>query len=174
MRFTYKFTALDFDLEAYRRYLNDYMLDWLKQAGREWLNATVLATPTLIPTWSRASRATFEKLARELGTSIPYGPLKSRKNRKPLGLASGSGSRLIIDPKGSRWHFRYENTLRYLAYNEYNVVVPGVAPNVFHGLIHPTPYRFQDKGRKAFEEFIRFTRLPNPLQRQFLRRVKVN
>jgi len=170
MKFTYKFRAPELDLAAYRRHLSKYMEDWLKQAGREWLQATVLA---VIPTWSRASRATFQKLAQELGTSIPYGPQKSLKDRTALGLATGSDSGLQLDPDNARWHFRYHSTLRYLAYNEYNRVVYGQAPNVFSrsGLRHPTPYHFQEKGKKAFEEFSRFTELPNPFK--FLKGVKV-
>jgi hypothetical protein len=170
MKFTPDFVALDLDLTSYKQKLSSYMVDWLKQAGREWLQATVLA---VIPTWSRASRATFQKLAGELGMMIPYGPRLSRKDRTSLGLATGSGSGLELDPGASRWHFVYSSTLRYLAYNEYNRVVYGQAPNVFSrkGLRNPTPYHFQDKGQKAFESFTRFTALPDPFQ--FLKRVKV-
>lgn len=170
MKFTHKFYALDLDVAAYKRHLSTYMEDWLKQAGREWLIATVLA---VIPTWSKASRATFQKLANELGTTVPYGPQRSRKDRESLGLATGSGSGLELDPGNSRWHFKYESTLRYLAYNEYNRVVYGQAPNVFSrtGLRSTTPYHFQEKGQKAFEDFTRFTELPNPYM--FLKKVKV-
>ena len=170
MRFTPKFRAPVLDVDAYRRLLNEQMEDWLKQAGRDWLNATVLA---VIPTWSRASRATFQKLARELGTSIPYGPQLSRKNRESLGRSTSGGSGLELNPGRSRWHFKYESNLRCLAYNEYNRVVHGQAPNVFSrsGLRNPTPYHFQQKGQEAFEQFTRNTTLPNP--RKFLKKVKV-
>jgi len=170
MRFTPNFTAFDLDIAGYKRHLSDYMEDWLKQAGREWLQATVLA---VIPTWSKASRATFQKLANELGMVIPYGPQLSRKDRTALGLSTGSGSGLELDPGASRWHFVYNSTLRYLAYNEYNRVVYGQAPNVFSrkGLRNPTPYHFQEKGQKAFEDFTRFTVLPDPYQ--YFKRVKV-
>jgi hypothetical protein len=170
MRFTHHFTALELDVAAYKRYLNEAMEDWLKQAGREWLLATVL---TVIPTWSKASRATFQKLARELGTSVPYGPQKSYKDRESLGLSTSQGSGLELDPGNSRWYFKYQTSLRYLAYNEYNRVVYGQAPNVFSrsGLKASTPYHFQVRGQKAFDAFTRFTELPNPFK--FLKRVKV-
>jgi len=170
MKFLPKFTAIELDMNAYKQRLHSYMLDWLKQAGIEWLHATVLA---VIPTWSKASRATFQKLAGELGTVIPYGPQKSRKDREALGLSTSTDSGLELDPKSYRWHFKYHSTLRYLAYNEYNRVVYGVAPNVFspHGLNHPTPYHFQEKGLRAFEDFIRFSELPNPFEH--LRKFKV-
>lgn len=169
MKFKPKFVGLELNLAAYQRHLDEYMTDWLKQAGTLWLQATVIS---IIPTWSRASRATFEKLARELGTSIPYGPLKSRKDRTDLGRRTGSESGLVLEPSRHRWHFKYHSTLRYLAYNEYNHAVPGEG-GVFHGLIHPTPYNFQEAGRREFEDFARFTQLPDPFQKRFLRRVKV-
>lgn len=170
MKFTHSFTAPELDLGAYKRNLNDYMMDWLKQAGVQWLHATVMA---VIPTWSKASRATFQKLARELGTAVPYGPQRSRKDRESLGLATGNQSGVEPDPNNYRWHFKYHSTLRYLAYNEYNRVVYGVAPNVFSksGLRAATPYHFQEKGKRAFEEFVRFTELPNPFK--FIKKVKV-
>lgn len=169
MKFKAKFHTLTLDLGAYRSELNSYMEEWLKQAGREWLNATVM---TAIPTWSKASRATFQKLARELGTSVPYGPLKSLKDRESLGLSAGSGSGVELNPSNQQWHFKYDSNLNYLAYNEYNKAVYGQG-GVFSrsGLRHPTPYHFQEKGLKAFEAFTRFTELPNPFK--FLKKGKI-
>ncbi len=170
MKFKAKFRALDFNLKGYKTQLNGDMTDWLKQSGREWLSAAVLG---VIPTWSKASRATFQKLAGELGMAIPYGPQLSIKDRESLGLAAGSGSGLKLNPGKSRWHFRYHSTLRYLAYNEYNRVVYGQAPNVFSrsGLTNSTPYHFQERGLAAFEMFTQFTKLPDP--RKFMKAVKV-
>ena len=170
MKFTYKFTAYQFNMSAYRLRLSKHMSEWVKQAARDWLLATVI---TVIPTWSKASRATFQKLAREVGMAIPYGPQESRKDREALGRSTSTDSGLRIKPSELRWHFRYHSTLRYLAYNEYNRVVYGQAPNVFSkkGLKNPTPYNFQDKGREAFEQFTRFTELPNPYD--FLKKKKV-
>ena len=169
MKFKAKFHTLTLDLGAYRSELSAYMEEWLKQAGREWLNATVIA---VIPTWSKASRATFQKLAHELGTSIPYGPQKSKKDRESLGLAAGSDSGLEFSPSSQQWHFKYSSSLNYLAYNEYNKAVYGQG-GVFSksGLRHPTPYHFQEKGLRAFEEFARFTELPNPFK--FLKKGKI-
>ena len=168
MKFKANFHALSFNLKGYTAHLNGYMTDWLKQSGREWLSAAVLV---VIPTWSKASRATFQKLANELGTTIPYGPQLSMKDRESLGLSAGSGSGLELGK--NRWYFKYHSTLRYLAYNEYNRVVYGQAPNVFShsGLTNPTPYHFQEKGLAAFEMFTQFTKLPDP--RKFMKAVKV-
>jgi len=169
MKFKVNFRAIDFDLQSYKEKLHQYLEDWLKQAGREWLNATVLA---VIPTWSKASRATFQKLANELGMVIPYGPQLSQKDRESLGLAAGAGSGLELDPSLYRYHFKYRSTLRYLAYNEYNRAVYGQG-GVFSrsGLTHPTPYNFQDMGHIAFTSFCQYTELPDP--RKFMKVVKV-
>ena len=170
MRFTPNFRAPVLNVDAYKRLLNQQMEDWLKQAARDWLRATVIA---VIPTWSKASRATFQKLANEVGMVIPYGRQLSRKDRESLGRSTSTQSGLILNPGRSRWHFKYHTELRYLAYNEYNRVVYGQAPNVFSrsGLSNPTPYHFQQKGQEAFEQFTRHTRLPNPYK--FLKKVKV-
>ncbi len=169
MKFKAKFHAVTLDLGAYKAELNSYMEEWLKQAGRDWLSATVIA---VIPTWSKASRATFQKLAQELGTSVPYDPLKSLKDRESLGLAAGKGGGVEFSPSSQRWHFKYSSNLNYLTYNEYNKAVFGEG-GVFSrsGLRHPTPYHFQEKGLKAFEEFSRFTELPNPFK--FLKKSKI-
>ncbi len=170
MKWKTEFTAITLDLKAYRAELDRYMKDWVTQAAQAWLHATVIA---IIPTWSKASRATFQALAHEVGMSIPYGPLRSRTDREGLGLASGDGG-LALKPASFRWHFWYQSSLRYLAYNEYNKAVFGDGPHApfsRSGLIHPTPYRFQEAGAKEFGEFARHTQLPNPFN--FLKRSKV-
>ena len=162
MRFKANFYAPTLDLAAYKAELNNHMEEWLKQAGRRWLDATVRV---VIPTWSKASKATFQKLAGELGTSVPYGPLRSLKDRESLGLSAGSQSGLELNPSAGRWHFKYQSSLRYLAYNEYNRAVFGQG-GVFSrsGLRHPTLYNFQEKSLREFEDFARFTELPNPFK----------
>lgn len=169
MKWTPDFKAITLDLAAYKTHLDKYMQDWIVQAAQRWLQATVLS---LIPTWSKASRATFQALARDVGMSIPYGPQKSRKDRESLGLSTGEGG-LEHDPGKYRWHFFYHTSLRYLVYNEYNKAVQGMPPAPFSraGLIHPTPYHFQEAGEKEFREFARYTSLPNPYK--FLRKEKV-
>lgn len=169
MRWTPKFTALTLNLSAYKAALDKHMQDWITQAAQRWLQATVLS---IIPTWSKASRATFQALARDVGMSIPYGPRQSRKDREDLGLSTGEGG-LESDPGRFRWHFRYHTSLRYLVYNEYNHAVQGKPPAPFSsaGLTHPTPYHFQEAGEREFREFARYTSLPNPYH--FLRKEKV-
>lgn len=171
MRWKPNFKALKLDLTAYKTELDRYMQDWIKQAAQRWLQATVIS---IIPTWSKASRATFQALARDVGMNIPYGPQCSRKDREALGLSTGEGG-VESSPSAYRWHFRYHSSLRYLAYNEYNHAVWGPeppAPFRRAGLIHPTPYHFQEAGEKEFEEFARFTKLPNPYKYLKVEKVK--
>ena len=168
MKWTPEFTSLTLNLSAYKATLDKHMQDWIVQAARVWLEATV----SLIPTWSKASRATFQALARDIGTSVSYGSQQSRKDREDLGLSTGQGG---LEPSSGkhRWYFFYHTSLRYLVYNEYNKAVQGSPPAPFSktGLIHPTPYHFQEAGEREFREFARYTSLPNPYK--FLRKKKV-
>jgi hypothetical protein len=171
MKWKPNFKAVTLDLTAYKAELSRQMEDWVKQAAQAWLQATVIS---IIPTWSKASRATFQALAKDVGTTVPYGPLRSIKDREALGLSTGEGG-LISQPSKYRWHFYYHTSLRYLAYNEYNKAVWGPeppAPFRRAGLRSKTPYQFQEAGAKEFDEFTRFTRLPNPFD--FLKLNKVN
>lgn len=161
MKWKSNFKAIKLDLAGYKAELHKYMQDWIKQAAQRWLLATVIS---IIPTWSKASRATFQALARDVGMSVPYGPQKSRKDREALGLSTGEGG-LDLDPGAARWYFYYRSSLRYLAYNEYNKAVWGPeppAPFRKAGLHAATPYHFQEAGEKEFKDFARFTKLPNP------------
>jgi len=128
-----------------------------KDAAISWLTV-VLA---IIPTWSRASRATFNELAEAVGFPLTFGPVRSRKDRLNLGLSTSRGG---LDTTSTSWHFFYETDLRYLEYNEFNKVIFGEAPNVFSrsGLINPTPYNFQEAGLADFKSFAAGVRLPNP------------
>ena len=157
MQFKADVNLIDFDFAGYKKALKVEMTNKTREAGRVWL-ARVLV---IIPTWSRASRATFEALAQAVGFNITYGPLKSRKDRLVLGLQTGRGG---LEIKPTTFHFFYETDLRYLAYNEFNNAQPGPPPQPFGQLIHPTPYHFQDAGRDAFQAFAANVRLPDPMQ----------
>ena len=155
MRFTAQLQRIDFDLRGYLGALDAKMEEVTKEAARSWLR-TVL---DIIPTWSRASRATFEALAREVGFNVTYGPLIARKDRTSLGRSTGSGG---IETRGDGYFFTYETDLRYLEYNEFNAATPGPPPQPFGTLRNPTPYNFLEAGRNDFESFTRTVRLPDP------------
>ncbi len=159
MKFTTNLKLPTLDVADYQRMLNAWMESKLKEAGRAWLGAFITL---IIPHWSGASRATFEKLATEFGTIVPYGPQQSWVDRKAMGRAASGGSGLLLEPGNARWHFVYSSTLYHLAYNEYNAAVKG-SGGVRWGLTHPTPYHFQKAGLDAFAEFAQRVVLPSPL-----------
>lgn len=157
MRFVRKISLIKFDRRAYEAALQKQMTENVREAARRWLTTVLL----IIPTWSRASRATFEALADAVGFHVTYGPVLSREDRLTLGLQTGRGG-LKLTKKS--WHFFYETDLRYLAYNDLNAAIYGVAPNVFSKAGIPnTPYRFVEAGNNDFETFSRSVRLPNPV-----------
>lgn len=155
MRFKPRLQLIDFDLGAYLRTMDDKLNEEITKAARSWLY-TVLQ---IIPTWSRASRATFEALANSVGVSVSYGPLRSAKNRTNLGRQNSAGG---VARQGSQIYFYYETTLRYLEYNQFNAATPGPPPQPWGELINPTPYRFLEAGQRDFESFVKTVRLPNP------------
>lgn len=150
---------IKFDKSAWQKTLQDEMTEDIKDAARSYLR-TVLA---IIPTWSRASRATFEALASQVGFNITFGPIRSAEDRLLLGLSTGRGG---LDLKKDSWKFFYETDLRYLAFNNFNAAIFGQAPNVFsRSGIPNTPYRFTDAGEADFRSFAEnFVKLPSPIE----------
>ena len=159
MKFTAKIYLIEFDKRGYLDKLDEKMTETVKESGKVWLR-TVLG---LIPTWSRASRATFEHLAEALGVGVSYGPVLSNKDRLSLGLQTGKGGLKIA--KNRSYYFWYETDLRYLAFNEFNEAVAGDVSGWFS--THrggPGPYRFQAAGAAEFLSFAQNVKLPNPLE----------
>lgn len=152
--FTTQLQTIDFDLKSYQNVLDQRMQELTKEAGRSWLN-TVLS---IVPTWSRASRATFEKLAKEVGEQVTFGPLAAKKDRTNLGQSNSDGG---VEFKGNEYHFFYETTLRYLEYNEFNAASPGAPPKPYGQLINPTPYNFLEAGANNFRSFAANIKLPD-------------
>ena len=132
--------------------IDKLLLEETKVGARIWLT-TVLA---IVPTWSGASRATFEALAQAVGFNVTYGPIRSFKDRRPLGLGTGFGG---LERSRGGYQFFYRTSLQYLTFNEANRATVGVA-GVFRGLINPTPYKFFDAGEKAFLNYAKTVRLP--------------
>lgn len=145
--------GLNLPLPVIRRAIDKRLLESTKKGAHVWLD-TVLA---IVPTWSGASRATFEALAQAVGYKVTYGPIRSFKDRRALGQGAGFGG---IEKNGSAgYRFTYRTDLRYLVFNEANRATKGVA-GVFKGLIKPTPYKFFDAGEKAFKAYAATVRLP--------------
>jgi len=151
------------DMVAYNKVMLNTLHNINERAGRAWIDTAVNKTP--IPTWSGASRATFQKLANELGTSVPIGPIKSRKNRVSLGHSTSTGSGIFEDTPGgipNEVGFVYQTSLRYLAYNEYNVATKGSPPQPFSNCVRFTPYNFQVRAQAAWKIEAAKAKLPNP------------
>jgi hypothetical protein len=142
---------LKYNTKAAITELNKYTSEFVRIGGIKWIEATVIA---IIPTWSGASRATFKKLASDLGTSVPIGPQRSKKNRQSLGENNSQGSGFFTGSNGQHY-FVYRTQLRYLIYNEFNRATKGPPPQPFSDNVRNTPYHFQDKGDQAWKEYAR-------------------
>jgi hypothetical protein len=160
MRFKTTFYAMDFDVAGYAKVLLQYLRSINEKAGQAWIDAAVNQTP--IPTWSGASRATFSKLAQELGTSVPIGPVRATRDRVALGKSSSAASGVIEDRAKGYAGFVYETNLRYLAYNEYNLATAGPPPQPFSNNVRFTPYNFQSRAQAAWLKVASTAKLPNP------------
>lgn len=148
------------------------MREFNKRAGKAWIRAAVDQTP--IPTWSGASRATFQKLARELGTSVPIGPIIAPRSRVALGRSVSSGSGVVEEVRGGSPKyvgFTYETDLRYLEYNEYNRATKGPPPQPYSNAVRFTPYRFQQRAQGAWQVEASKARLPNPFNYVLVRKI---
>jgi hypothetical protein len=157
MKFKAEFYTMHIDMGVYGKAMLKALREYNERAGQAWIHTAVNKTP--IPTWSGASRATFQKLAAELGTSVPIGPLRT-KSRVSLGKSTSGGSKVIENK--SYVGFQYSTSLRYLAYNEYNAAKAGTPPAPFSNNVRFTPYGFQDRARSAWEGVAKTAKLPNP------------
>lgn len=158
MKFTTEFKSLYLNLAAYRKAMLNALRNLNERAGQAWIDAAVNQTP--IPTWSGASRATFQKLAGELGTTVPIGPIRARKSRVSLGKVTSAGSG-VVERKGYAG-FVYETDLRFLAYNEYNKAVAGSPPRPYSNNVRFTPYNFQSRAYSAWKKVAATAKLPAP------------
>ena len=148
---------VSFNKRGWRAALNREMKETTKEAARKWLTVVT----GIIPTWSRASLATFSKLAASVGFPIPFGSVASTApgDRSSLGKTNSDGG-LMFEKES--WHFFYETDLQYLVWNEFNVAVKGDGSGIYSSLKRPTPYRFQQAGANEFESFAREVKFPNP------------
>lgn len=168
LKFNVNMQWFKFDVLGYERDMRIFMEKYIKESGQVWLD---VATQK-IPTWSGASRASFQKLARALGTSIQIGPQKSRKNRQPLGEETSIGE-IIIDTKKDFYGFQWGSTLRYLNYNEFNRATPGPEPQPMWAEIKNTPYNFQAEALDAWRAYTKGVDLPDPMKAKFLKKFRI-
>jgi len=154
IRKKFSLQSVNIDINAWNRQMRKDMEEEIKDAGRDWL-ATVIA---IVPVWSRASHATFSHLADAVGFSIPTQPLVAKKDRSGLGRSESSGG---LEITKNTFHFTYETSLRYLAFNEFNhAEFPHGGIFSPTGLKTPTPFNFTGKAAEQFKE--RTPELTNP------------
>jgi hypothetical protein len=160
MKFTAQLSIPRIDVAAYRDVLDGHMKAAIAHGLMEWLEA-VLAE---IPVWSGASRATFVKLAQQIGYGLPVAPAATatgqRIDRTWMGMAQSDG-RLTADKETGEYTFTYSTTLPWLIWNEYHNANVEPDPSLFHRLIDPGPYNFQVVGARAFLRFAETVGLPS-------------
>lgn len=144
---------IELNLPRLEGVINDQMLEYTKEGARIWLREAL----SHIPTWSGASRATFEALAQSVGFKVTYGPITAFYNRKPLGASNGFGG--WYKEGDGHFVFYYSSTLDYLNWNDQNEAPVGVA-GVKWGLLNATPYYFTQAANEAFLEYASSARLP--------------
>jgi len=164
MKFTAQFSIPRIDVAAYRNALDSHMRAAIAQGLMEWLEA-VLAE---IPVWSGASRATFVKLAGQIGYNLSVAPaaveaahglFTERIDRTGIGRAQSDG-KLTADKETGEYTFPYSTTLPWLIWNEYHNANVEPDPTLFYRLIEPGPYNFQVTGARAFLRFAETVDLP--------------
>lgn len=103
------------DVPKARARLHDTMVQFVKDTLTDWVEAGT----SVIPVWSGGSRATFLKLANQIGFHIVIEPLIVAPigSRIPLGYASSTGV-IIADARGSGglYGWDYATDLFYIEY----------------------------------------------------------
>lgn len=160
MKFTHSFRSPRIDVERYRTELDKRMREAVAQAVMEWLDAVLLE----IPVWSGASRATFVKLAAQIGMGVPIaagnsGSLVNRLDRRGEGVAQSTGT-VEYDKDRGRYAFVYGTTLPWLIWNEYHNANSDPDPTLFYRVLKEGPYGFQAKGEEAFKRYAETVELP--------------
>lgn len=155
MKFKGTLKSFRIGMSAYQRRLHEHLSHEIAHAAFLWLTAVLQE----IPVWSGASHATFLRLSREVGYQIVVQP--KVVSRIGYGQRHGDGE-VEANPSTGQYIFRYETTLPHLIHNEFNNANITPDPTLFYRLLKPGPYHFQQKGLKAFREYARTVRLPNP------------
>lgn len=150
------YSAPRVDFIGFRKKLQETLGDAIARAALEWLGATTNA----VPVWSGASMATFQPLASQIGLTLSISPV-AHTDRIGLGLNNASGE-IEADAAKGVFTFTYATTLRHLIHNEFNNANVSPDPGLFSALRNPGPYRFQEKGREAFDNVAKAVRLPEP------------
>jgi len=125
----------------------------IAQSAFVWVSTAV----AIIPVWSGASRATFEKLASDISFNFENTPKSPGIDARDVGRAESEGG-VSSDRNNGVFRFTYATSLEHLIFNENNDANQGGDPNVFFRLINPGPYNFveqaNDAARPVLEDFV--------------------
>ena len=158
--FTTDFYSMQLPLKTLKSVIFNTLRNYNEVAGQVWLTEVVRKTPML--EWTGASKATFQRLASEVGYPLARGNLRAPYSRIPWGLASSAGSGVGESKSNMRTWFVYQTNLPHLIYNEYNPPIPGRYPHPRTTRVRHTPYGFQKRGAAAWKRYAKTLRLPNP------------
>lgn len=167
MKLNARFQVPRYSVDRYLDLMKDQLGQAITDAAIEWLSTVI----TLIPLWSGASLATFKPLASKISLPLVISP-RAFVDRVSFGESNATGD-VIVDPSAGRFTFTYSTTLAHLIYNEFNNANETPDPTLFARLLNPGPYRFQDAGEKAFRDFAKGVRLPDPTPALIIRTIRV-
>lgn len=155
MKFTYTYRRPKLDLERFKKDLDKHMREMLALGLAAWLEVVTAE----VPVWSGASRATFMKIAGEIGYPVSVTGGTAPMDRTGVGQAQSKGE-LIADINTGEYAFIYGTSLPWLIWNEYHNANIDPDPTLFGRLRKPGPYEFQKKGTAAFIHETRQMGLP--------------
>lgn len=156
MRFKATFRRPKINLDRYKKDLDKHMREMLALGLAAWLEVVTAE----VPVWSGASRATFMKIAGEIGYPVTVSGGTAPEDRTGIGEAASKGV-LVADIGSGEYTFTYGTTLPWLIWNEYHNANIDPDPTLFGRLKKPGPYHFQVKGAAAFLHETRQMGLPS-------------
>ena len=157
MRLIGNFQIPAIDVAKFKSALHKTLSEALTVGTKAYLETVVpLVSTEGVPVWSGASRATFARLASYVEYAINWTPVPKAPDRISLGLDTGTATFDTGQTKEGVYTFTYLTDLPHLIVNEYHDATQWG----FH-LTHPGPYRFQEKGKDAFEAATSDIELPS-------------
>lgn len=147
MKFRANLKRLELFPRAGTKAVDQYVQGLIEDAAKVWLDAAL----AIVPSWSGASRATFEALASAVQYKVDIDVKDTAPDRIALGRLFSSGG---VQKVGTgHWEFYYQTRLEYLIANETKNVKAGEYGLIGKTIV-PTPYQFREAGARAVEKYI--------------------
>jgi len=116
----------------------------IKEAGREWLSATLEYVPTL----TGMSRGSLRPLGAFLDMHVPIDPTSERRDRGPTeGSELGTPKEDIFTIVNGRFSFRFESRVWWYWLNEFHNRAYGPDKQ-------ETPWQSFERGKEAFQQYL--------------------